>query len=79
MTECIGCGATIWTLKNEHESGEFCTRSGECEIRDFEGVNRLREAFLEDLRARCAHKWVKHGDDSFSYETCSECHVMKKK
>lgn len=78
MTYCMGCGARIWKKENENESGEFCTRSGECEITDFEGVNRLREAFLEDLRSRCAHKWEKHGDASFSYETCSECHVMKK-
>lgn len=77
MTYCFGCGARIWTPKNENESGEFCSRSGECKIRNFEGVNRLREAFLEDLRARCVHAWVKHGDENFSYETCEGCHATK--
>lgn len=50
MAECIGCGRTIWTPANEHQTGEWCIRQGECQIEKgdtLDGVNRLREAFLE--------------------------------
>lgn len=53
---CIGCGSDIWTEKNENESGEWCVSNGQCEITDFEGVNRLRQAFLDSEKKREAHE-----------------------
>jgi len=53
---CIGCGSDIWTEKNENESGEWCRSNGQCEITDFEGVNRLREAFFDSEAKREAQK-----------------------
>lgn len=47
MKQCIGCGKDIWTKEHENESGDWCTGDGQCQIEDFEGVNRLREAFLD--------------------------------
>ena len=42
--ECIGCGQDVPGPENENQSGEWCI-FGECPITDFDGVNRLREAF----------------------------------
>ena len=75
MTDCFGCGAQIWTPKNENESGEFCSRNGECEITDFEGVNRLKEAYLDNLRATCAHEWKETADGMV--KSCVKCHTLK--
>lgn len=75
MRECIGCGYTIWTPKNENESGEWCTTGGTCEITDFEGVNRLREAYLANVRATCAHEYESTRDGLVSI--CKKCHQHK--
>lgn len=43
---CIGCGKDVPGPGDENQSGEWCT-FGDCEIIDFEGVNRLRRAVIE--------------------------------
>lgn len=75
MTECIGCGLTIWTPKNENESGEWCPLGGRCEITDFEGVNRLREAYIANVRATCIHEFASVADGLVS--SCLKCHALK--
>ncbi len=43
--KCVGCGHTIFVREqHEHQERKFCI-TGTCPITDFEGVNRLREAF----------------------------------
>ncbi len=48
---CIGCGRDIPGPQDENQSGEWCV-FGDCQIEDFEGVNRLREQFLEAQKNR---------------------------
>lgn len=43
---CIGCGRDIPGPGDENQSGEWCSL-GQCQITDFEGVNRLARAVRE--------------------------------
>lgn len=75
MTECIGCGQQIWTPNNENESGEWCHSGGECEIRSFEGAERLRELVITIFRSSCQHEWQSTVDGTVT--SCLKCHKGK--
>lgn len=49
MKTCIGCGKDVPGPENENESGDWCA-FGDCAIQDFEGAERLRQAFAESTK-----------------------------
>jgi hypothetical protein len=49
--ECVGCGKDVPGPENENESGDWCV-FGDCEIVDFDGVNRLRVAVAKLIGPR---------------------------
>ena len=72
MDYCIGCGRRVWTPLNENESGDWCSSSGECDIKNWDGVNRLREIVLTLFRAACVHEPVATSDKTLT--SCVKCH-----
>jgi hypothetical protein len=74
MEDCIGCGRRIWTPKNEHESGDWCTSGGDCEIRNIEGAERLRVVVLDMMRATCVHEVARTRDNLVG--SCVKCHKI---
>jgi hypothetical protein len=75
MTECIGCGQQIWTPLNENESGEWCHSGGDCEIRSFEGAERLNVVVMALLRDSCQHDFRSTQDGTVT--SCLKCHKSK--
>jgi hypothetical protein len=71
---CIGCGRLVWTPKNEHESGDWCPGRGDCDIKNWDGVNRLREALVRLVQASCIHEVAKTADGLVG--SCVKCHLL---
>lgn len=60
MNYCNGCGKPIGSKREAEEntdgSGLYCPQMGDCNIVDFEGVNRFRREFIAEKARRGLHE-----------------------